>query len=92
MRRHVAATSPGLIVFRMEFVSVVKHVGSISTSLSTASEPKPHYPEKTGGEKNTRVITFKVLFITLQFDYSISTSIKSLTTTALRATFFDFFF
>lgn len=41
--------------------------------------------------ENNRVITFKVLFITLQFDYSISTSIKSLTTTALRATFFDFF-
>lgn len=41
--------------------------------------------------ENTGVITFKVLFITLQFDYSISTSIKSLTTTALRATFFDFF-
>lgn len=34
--------------------------------------------------------TFKVLFFMLQFDYSISTSIKSLTTTALRATFFDF--
>lgn len=46
------------------------------------------------GKENSEeaaVITFKVLFIMLQFDYSISTSIKSLTTTALRATFFDFF-
>lgn len=55
--------------------------GSLPAKNRTAEEPR-----------GRPAVTFKVLFVTLQSDYSISTSIKSLTTTALRATIFDFFF
>lgn len=66
-----------------------EHEASLPASSEDGARSNQITRQTEGRE--AAVITFKVLFITLQFDYSISTSIKSLTTTALRATFFNFF-